>query len=116
MRRIVLPDLDHHRGRGRPGARRRPAGEPARTPAGTRCGGRSVRVARLAAAAHRALADDAIDAVRLVRAADALRQRGTTLRTSAGYEIFIDTDSGDAVSPCARRPTTGCSCCVWQVR
>src|SRR5262249_15081521 len=29
-------------------------------------------------AAHRALVDDAIDAVRLVRAADALRQRGTT--------------------------------------
>ena len=48
-------------------------------------------------AAHRALADDAIDAVRLVRAADALRQRGTTLRTSAGYEIFIDADSGSAV-------------------
>ena len=41
--------------------------------------------------------DDAIDAVRLVRAADALRQRGTTLRTSAGYEIFIDADSGSAV-------------------
>jgi hypothetical protein len=48
-------------------------------------------------AAHRALVDDAIDAVRLVRAADALRQRGTTLRTSAGYEIFIDADSGSAV-------------------
>ena len=48
-------------------------------------------------AAHRALVDDAIDAVRLVRAADALRQRGTTLRTAAGYEIFIDADSGAAV-------------------
>ncbi len=48
-------------------------------------------------AAHRALAEDAIDAVRLVRAADALRQRGTTLRTSAGYEIFIDADTGSAV-------------------
>jgi len=35
--------------------------------------------------------------VRLVRAADALRQRGTTLRTAAGYEIFIDADSGAAV-------------------
>jgi hypothetical protein len=47
--------------------------------------------------AHRALADDAIDAVRLVRAADALRQRGTTLKTAAGYEIFIDPDTGVAV-------------------
>jgi hypothetical protein len=47
--------------------------------------------------AHQALADDAIDAVRLVRAADALRQRGTTLRTAAGYEIFIDAETGQAV-------------------
>lgn len=46
---------------------------------------------------HAALADDAIDAVRLVRVADALRQRGTTLRTTAGYEIFIDVDTGQAV-------------------
>ena len=43
------------------------------------------------------LADDAVDAVRLVRAADALRQRGTTLRTAAGYEIFIDAETGQAV-------------------
>jgi hypothetical protein len=57
----------------------------------------ALRLARLAHAAHRAFVDDAIDAVRLVRAADALRQRGTTLRTSAGYEIFIDADSGSAV-------------------
>jgi hypothetical protein len=47
--------------------------------------------------AHRALADDAVDAVRLVRAADALRQRGTTLRTNAGYEVFIDVETGRAV-------------------
>ena len=47
--------------------------------------------------AHRALADDAVDAVRLVRAADALRQRGTTLRTNAGYEVFIDVETGQAV-------------------
>ena len=47
--------------------------------------------------AHRAFAEDAIDAARLVRAADALRQRGTTLRTTAGYEIFIDGDTGAAV-------------------
>lgn len=47
--------------------------------------------------AHRALADDAVDAVRLLRAADALRQRGTTLRTAAEYEIFIDAETGAAV-------------------
>jgi hypothetical protein len=47
--------------------------------------------------AHRALAEDAVDAVRLVRAADALRQRGTTLRTAAGYEVFIDAETGEAV-------------------
>jgi hypothetical protein len=47
--------------------------------------------------AHRALAEDAVDAVRLVRAADALRQRGTTLRTAAGYEVFIDAETGQAV-------------------
>jgi hypothetical protein len=33
----------------------------------------------------------------VVRAADALRQRGTTLRTAAGYEVFIDVRTGDAV-------------------
>jgi hypothetical protein len=43
------------------------------------------------------LADDAIDAMRVLRSADALRQRGTTLRTSAGYEVFIDPGTGRAV-------------------
>ena len=47
--------------------------------------------------AHRALTTDAVDAVRLVRVADALRQRGSALRTAAGYEIFIDVDTGQAV-------------------
>jgi hypothetical protein len=47
--------------------------------------------------AQRAFADDAVDAARLVRASDALRQRGTTLRTAAGYEIFIDVATGQAV-------------------
>ena len=37
------------------------------------------------------------DAVRCIRAADALRQRGTVLRTSAGYEIFIDRKTANAV-------------------
>ena len=45
---------------------------------------------------HRALTTDAVDAVRLVRVADALRQRGSALRTAAGYEIFIDVETGQA--------------------
>ena len=40
---------------------------------------------------------DVIDAIRVLRAADALRQRGTTQRTSAGYEICVDRRSGLAV-------------------
>ena len=55
--------------------------------------------------AHRAFAEDTIDAARLVRAADALRQRGTTFRTTAGYEIFIDGNTGAAVF--ALRATDG---------
>lgn len=47
--------------------------------------------------ACRRLAVDAVDAVRVVRAADALRQRGTVQRTSAGYEVFLDTGSGRAL-------------------
>src|SRR5262249_22523213 len=38
-----------------------------------------------------------VDALRVLRAADALRQRGTSLKTTAGYEIFIDAASGEAV-------------------
>lgn len=47
--------------------------------------------------AHRGLVDDVVDAIRILRAADALRQRGTSLKTTAGYEIFIDAASGEAV-------------------
>jgi hypothetical protein len=47
--------------------------------------------------AHRALVHDVIDGLRILRAADALRQRGTSLRTAAGYEIFIDAATGHAV-------------------
>ena len=43
------------------------------------------------------LVADVIDAVRVLRAADALRQRGTTLRTSAGYEVCVDRRTGRAV-------------------
>ncbi len=45
----------------------------------------------------RRLIIDLIDTLRCLRAADALRQRGTVLRTSAGYEIFVDQKSANAV-------------------
>ena len=44
-----------------------------------------------------ALTDDVIDTVRALRCADALRQRGTVLRTSGGYEIFMDQASARAI-------------------
>ncbi len=37
------------------------------------------------------------DALRCIRSADALRQRGTVLRTSAGYEIFVDRKTANAI-------------------
>lgn len=46
---------------------------------------------------HRSLADDVLDALRLLRVADALRQRGTSLRTTGGYEILIDAATGEVV-------------------
>ena len=42
-------------------------------------------------------ADDVIDAVRLLRAADALRQRGISLHTSGGFEICANPLTGEAV-------------------
>ena len=47
--------------------------------------------------AHRSLADDVLDALRLLRVADALRQRGTSLRTTGGYEVLIDAATGEVV-------------------
>lgn len=51
------------------------------------------------------LADDVIDAVRALRAADVLRQRGTVLRTSGGFELCMDAETARAV--CTLRPATG---------
>ena len=45
----------------------------------------------------RELAEDVIDSLRVLRCADALRQRGTVLRTSAGYQVFIDRDTANAL-------------------
>ncbi len=51
------------------------------------------------------LADDVIDALRALRAADVLRQRGTTLRTSGGFELCMDAETARAV--CTLRPASG---------
>ena len=51
------------------------------------------------------LADDVIDTIRVLRAADVLRQRGTALRTSGGYEICFDSRTARAV--CTLRTATG---------
>ncbi len=45
----------------------------------------------------RALATDVVDTLRVLRCGDALRQRGSLLKTSAGYEIFIDQTSADVL-------------------
>jgi hypothetical protein len=44
-----------------------------------------------------ATAQDVIDVLRVLRCADALRQRGTVLRTSGGYEVFIDQRTAKAL-------------------
>ena len=44
-----------------------------------------------------ALVDDVIDTVRALRAADALRQRGTQLETSGHNQVFVDQRSGNAI-------------------
>jgi len=45
----------------------------------------------------RLLVTDVIDTIRCLRVADALRQRGTTLKTSGGYQVFIDQNTANAV-------------------
>lgn len=47
--------------------------------------------------AAQAFVHDVVDAVRVLRAADALRQRGTTHRTSSGFEVCTSRRDGEAV-------------------
>lgn len=49
------------------------------------------------APAGQALVADVIDTVRALRCADALRQRGTMLKTSGGYDVFVDRHSANAI-------------------
>lgn len=43
------------------------------------------------------LVDDVVDVLRILRCADALRQRGSTLRTSGTYQLFVDQLTGYAI-------------------
>lgn len=43
------------------------------------------------------LVHDVVDTIRALRSADALRQRGTYLKTSGNYEVFVDRRTGNAV-------------------
>ncbi|MCB0191885.1 MAG: hypothetical protein KDJ65_08075 [Anaerolineae bacterium] len=45
----------------------------------------------------RDLVSDVTDTIRALRVADALRQRGTVLKTSAGYQILVDQNTGNAI-------------------
>lgn len=45
----------------------------------------------------RPLIQDVIDTLRVLRCADALRQRGTVLTTSGGYQIFVDAGTANAI-------------------
>jgi hypothetical protein len=44
-----------------------------------------------------AFVEDVIDTTRALRAADALRQRGSVLRTSGQYQVFVEQNQGHAV-------------------
>ena len=43
------------------------------------------------------LLEDVTDTIRVLRCADALRQRGTVLKTSGSYEVFVDQRTANAV-------------------
>lgn len=43
------------------------------------------------------LVKDVLDTLRALRCADALRQRGTSYKTSGGYEVFVDQHTANAI-------------------
>jgi hypothetical protein len=45
----------------------------------------------------RELVSDVLDTLRALRCADALRQRGTVLKTSGSYEVFVDQKTANAI-------------------
>ncbi|MBK9051659.1 MAG: hypothetical protein IPL78_12285 [Chloroflexi bacterium] len=50
------------------------------------------------------LTQDVVDTLRALRCADSLRQRGTVLKTSGGYEIFLNQETAHAVFALRRGP------------
>ena len=105
MQRVVFTSLDDHRAH-----ERRPSaedGSPVRFDANTdgyADPAQSFAWLDAPGGPHAALADDVIDAVRALRAADVLRQRGTGLRTSGGFEVCMDAVTAKAV--CTLRPAS----------
>ena len=108
MRRILFTSLEEHRAAA---AARIGASVPSlRSGVEARVDYPSDRSAAFAwlareAGAQGALADDVIDTIRVLRAADVLRQRGTALRTSGGYEVCFDARTARAV--CTLRSASG---------
>jgi hypothetical protein len=106
LQRVVFTSLDDHRS----GPRLPQAADTSPMPADANSDAYddpSQSFAWLAAPSgpHAELADDVVDAMRALRAADVLRQRGTVLRTSGGFEICMDAATARAV--CTLRPATG---------
>ena len=106
LQRIVFQSLDDHRA-----ATERPrATDTSRMPADANTDiyddpSQSFAWLTAQSGPHAELADDVVDVLRALRAADALRQRGTVLRTSGGFELCMDAETARAV--CTLRPATG---------
>ena len=114
MRSIVFTSMADHRAAvgGRAGGR---AGEdldtlPSRDGVGHPSPGRAYSWLAAPSGPQADFADDVVDTVRVLRAADVLRQRGSSLRTSGGFEVFFDARTGRAV--CTLRPAGGRSAYV----
>ncbi len=106
MQRVVFTSMADHRA----GERLPRASDTSPLPAGANVGAYADPADSYAwldapGGAQAELADDAIDAIRALRAADVLRQRGTVLRTSGGFELCMDAETARAV--CTLRPATG---------
>ena len=106
LQRVVFTSLDDHRA-----AERSPTpgeeGSPAFVTNTSGYADPSQSFAWLVAdhGAQAELADDVVDMARALRAADVLRQRGSTLRTSGGFEVCMDARTARAV--CTLRPAAG---------
>jgi hypothetical protein len=105
MQRVVFTRLEDHRAT----SRRPTADDPSPMPTDANTGRyedatRSFAWVSSTGGPQAELADDVVDAVRALRAADVLRQRGTTLRTSGGFELYVD--SRNAMAVCTLRPET----------